>query len=1754
MKFTIYALFLIAFIPSTILAKSLYMIESNNNLLRINYTNNIVINFRDSQAEINKQDSDDNIILNNYNLPVLSTMIQIPANHKAVVNLVNPVYKEIAHIELTKTDEDIIVNDEHVMLSDPFIMRNNLLASLSLQPYVYNSTEAIVKILEKAEIHVEFVSDSRFTIESYISQSKEFKTWLSKSVINYNDNSRLGDANGSLLIIYNQTASPLSYIQPLIDWKHQKGWIVEAASTAVTGTSTTSIKNYIQNAYNTSPNPPEYILLLGKSNQLNYVSTFTEYYHYNTVGDYKYTLLEGNDIIPDAYIGRLTFTSTDQLTTMINKIISYEKQVGLGTNNWYNSGLLVSDETDSGPSCTTNIDYVKGLMHEYDPTTQVYYVNSGTFPTQIYNALNQGVSSFYYRGHNGYSGMTNIAINNIINTGKYPFISMITCFSGNFGSTSQLSIGEQFMRIGTASIPKGGIGFIGSSCETHTCLNNIMTGAIAYGFYREGLTNQGQALHRAKLALQACYPQNPDNYLQQNFQSLNLLGDPTVDIWLRQPTAIVVQHAQNAGMTNGFLRVAVTDTTGNPVEQAQVCLLKGDDEVFQVGYTNSNGIFVFEWNQATTGFATLTVTKPNHTTYQTSIEFLNETAPVSIANLSLFDELSSGATYSFPLSLSNDFYSALFNVSATFSSSSECISIQNGNLTYGNIALNQTQPSLQNLEFSVVQNCPQDEILPFTLEVQGMYGDEFVTHTIYFQAIENGPNLQVYEYQLAGDNILSPGESSGFTVNIKNIGAATAIDIIATVYSYNPNVSFSQATQTYPNLSTGVSNFNSTPYIVIADSTLYIGTPILVFVEVNYNNGASQILQLTLTIGSETQDAMTGPDSYGYICVAGTDDHPLAKPYNWIELNPTLGGTGTQINIADNNTEGSGSYYTIDLSFTFKYYGIEYNQITVCSNGFIMPGSQGSQEWMNWQIPGPMVPKPIIAPFWDDLIIYTDSRIFFKNDVENGMLIVEWYNLRNKYNISVLETFEVILYHENIFPTPTGDSAILFQYKIFNNIDAGNYGVAYVDHGQYATVGIADHTGIIGIQYTYQNIYPDTALPLTHNSTLFFSTIQNQNFSPYPIIQSYEVSELVSVFPNDQVDCGETISINPIVINTGSYALAASTVTLTTSDEYVSIINGNSTLDALDLYQSSQINVPFQVLIADDCPNLREITFNITIFSDGIEYDFFFPLTVNAPQIEFSSLLIDNNDVNYINLGVTAAVSLQIENHSNLDLINSMFQLQSNPDWTINPSQFLFNLPAYSTITVNFDLQTTDTAHLGEMINLSGLFNYTDIYDSLFTVDIYVGQMDTIKVQNFDNPALLNQWIISTGVSVIPAQHINTSGYEVVVDPAEGITNYTLTSAPIAAYDSQLMLMRFKYLNLNSNFVNLVLVSFDDTNAWQTVYDFSDIHHQTTEAEFVFNSIPSGVRTMKIRWQLTLPQFTNGILVLDDLVLKAIHHPKGFVTGTVNLDFNQQNVTQVRISSSAYPDNYVNPNSDGTYSLPLYQGTYDYIKAEHSSYLTLFINDINVVSSQNTENNNFALNYMRKPVNILYNIDESVLNLNWQLENPDTRDYNRQGPNFYRIYITHNEITVEDTTYVLSYQYDIEYGTYEIYIKSVYITASGTEMYSQNSDILEIEHTGNNDNSQIPVAFDLKQNYPNPFNPKTTISYAVNKPDRTNLTIYNVKGEAVRILVNENQKAGFYQVEFDGLNNNHKSLPSGMYFYRLTSGSNTITRKMILLK
>ncbi len=131
------------------------------------------------------------------------------------------------------------------------------------------------------------------------------------------------------------------------------------------------------------------------------------------------------------------------------------------------------------------------------------------------------------------------------------------------------------------------------------------------------------------------------------------------------------------------------------------------------------------------------------------------------------------------------------------------------------------------------------------------------------------------------------------------------------------------------------------------------------------------------------------------------------------------------------------------------------------------------------------------------------------------------------------------------------------------------------------------------------------------------------------------------------------------------------------------------------------------------------------------------------------------------------------------------------------------------------------------------------------------------------------------------------------------------------------------------------------------------------------------------------------------------------------------------------------------------------------------------------------------------------------------------------------------------------YGTSDAYA----LTVSGSYLFAGNdrgvwrrplSEMITGVKEGHNN---LPANFSLKQNYPNPFNPTTIINYSLPRSNMVTIKVFDILGNEVASLVNEEKPAGSYSVNFNG-----NKLSSGVYFYRMKAGSFVETKKLILMK
>ena len=134
---------------------------------------------------------------------------------------------------------------------------------------------------------------------------------------------------------------------------------------------------------------------------------------------------------------------------------------------------------------------------------------------------------------------------------------------------------------------------------------------------------------------------------------------------------------------------------------------------------------------------------------------------------------------------------------------------------------------------------------------------------------------------------------------------------------------------------------------------------------------------------------------------------------------------------------------------------------------------------------------------------------------------------------------------------------------------------------------------------------------------------------------------------------------------------------------------------------------------------------------------------------------------------------------------------------------------------------------------------------------------------------------------------------------------------------------------------------------------------------------------------------------------------------------------------------------------------------------------------------------------------------------------------------------------------EIEDNSYRWAIKAVYEDNEGNTLLSEATisgiiTDLEIE--------THPFITQFNGNYPNPFNPETEISFDIAKSGNVRLEVYNIKGQLVKSLINEEMKSGSHRVSWFGKNSNNRNVSSGVYFFRLTNNSSTKVHKAILMK
>ncbi len=1731
-------------------------------------------------------------------LPVMSTLVAIPPQGSyqlsfsysdvQVIPLANPKLAEGSEQYPAMTSG--MFPAQIAEASPPAVLRDFRVVQLNVYPYQYDFDAQELRYYQNVQVTLNFTDEPGLNeVADYTGYSYAFSNIYEAQISNFEQyrNLVIAPANARILLIHGNSsdATFLAKLNEFVAWKRQKGFEVNVVSTQVAGSSNTQIKTYIQTQYNNADTRPDYIILLGDTSGSYTIPTWIESYSsYGGAGDYPYSHLAGSDLLGDVLIGRISVENLSQLTTVLGKVYAYEKNVNNAGDAaaWLNRLLLIGDTSSSGISCKYSNIYIKEMSQQVNPDYTYIENYSGGFPNTINTGINQGVAFFNYRGYIGMSGWS--PSSSLSNGPRLPHAVILTCGTGSFNSTST---SEEFIRLGSEAQPKGALTAIGMATSgTHTMFNNALSVGIFDGLYLYKMRTMGEALLNGRLYLWSIYGSSNSNQANYFAHWCNLMGDPTVEAFIGIPANLNVSAPDTVAVGTSMVDVSVTDDLGAPVENASVTLFNAAyGNVVSKGFTDAAGNVTLNIPSFVMSQCLITVSKHDCKPKQQTLEIdplgslvyfdkvvLDDGTFGSIGNSDGF--IDAGETVALWVNVKNTTAAEVSGIGSVLTSADPYVTITQSASDYAAIPVNGVALNATPFLVSFAIDLPAFHDARLTLSLSDVANTPY-TDIFHLGAYNADLSVINYSVNAGGNGVLDPAENGILTLSVLNSSVFGVEGIQGQLTALNDLVEVTDSTSYFGNLPAGMTVNSVDGFGVFARPLLIPGMSIPFRLRLYNSSGFEQVSVFNVPIGTVAQNSPLGPDSYGYFIYDVTDTaYPDCPTYEWVEIVPSLGGSGSQITgLNDSGTSGdegdqvgSDVLETIDLPFTFPFYGIDYNQITVCVNGFIALGATGNGEFRNGRMPGGQGPAPMIAPFWDDLVILSGGGIFRYYNADNHTFIVTFNNLKNGYNRTSEETFQVIFYDPIYYPTSMEDGMVKIQYKVFNNIDTGGGGYTPA-HGNYATVGIRDHTNTRGLEYTYNNQYPMAAQPLSSQKALLITTVPILHQNAHLVVGEVILNDANS---NGLLEPGETAGIGVKLNNLGLNTATNVQVSASTMSTQLTINNPASMYPNIPGSGSAVNVVPITVTASPDCPDGLTIAIQYEVNIDGNSWTYPLNVTISRASLQIGQIYINDIDGNCNGMAEPGETFKLIVNYANNTAVDT-YNLTSNimclsEEVTIgNPQQLIPILPANTTSQAVYDVTLSQNVLVGNNLTFYLTYLGDQIPAENEQVMLSVGTTGMLTDFEADNgnfvpsPAM-NGW--QWGTDTVAGAHSGVKAWGTLINQQyPNNVTWTVTS-PEVYIGSNFVLSFWHWYDMENTYDGgNVKISSNGGNTWNLLTPedgypltnvaalnspgFSGSNQSWTEVRCALASYQG--QNVRFRWTFAADTMIQGQgWYIDDVQTTGFFPFAGEVSGIVSCTNPDYDFGKIFVKNSAGITTQPTPTGDYTIYLP---GGIHTLTASAAGCLAESYFPVELGLTTPAATHDFHLGWFTPVTGLNFSVSGDSLVLTWTAPQeplfPVTsyqvfRRVNAGGNElmgFYSDAVYHENLSLM--------------GTYRYYVVTVY--AQGE---SEPTDPVEFAYpyVATDDPLPVPLVTRLGQNYPNPFNPSTTISFDLARSGQVTLNVFNVRGQLVKTLANSSYAPGAYRLVWDGRDDRNRPVSSGVYFYRLQTPGKTFTRKMLMLK
>lgn len=812
-------------------------------------------------------------------VPVMRQLIEIPVDADFQVNIISknvitvnlsditgqiplipaqpPVSKSVEYPEdlpfiynTSTYNQDEFLYANTVKIIPIGTMRSVNLAILEIYPFQYNPVSNTMKIIDQIEIEISFTGNITQTLEN---KKKYFSPYHEGS---YSFISNYKQVDGKELIMdepatYVIVSSPLfqSALQPFIEWKVKKGFKVIEAYTndPNVGTTTISIKNYLQGLYTNPPvgvNPPSFVLFVGDVAQIP-VFSGTAGSHVTDLYYCEYT----GDKIPEVYYGRFSANNTTELQPQIDKTLEYEQY--LMPNPAFLDEVVMVAGADGSFQTHSNGQIYYGTENYFNAAhgllSHTYLQpepSGGNYSALIKQNVSNGVSYANYTAHCSSSGWANPSfvisdIPALQNNHKYCLMVGNCCLSVKFEGTC---FGEEMLRAAN----KGALGYIGGSNNTywdedywwgvgyktvtlHPPYSATSLGAYDRTFHDHGeplsewYVTQGQMVVAGNLAVQ----QSGSSRITYYWEIYHLMGDPSLMVYYSQAPVTYASYQP-------LMPLASTSFTVNTEPYAYVAISK-DGVLHGAAVANATGEAIVTLDPITVpGNADVVVTRQNGQPYIGTVVVASPTGPYVLLDSYQLDDAAGnnngladyGEQVSLNVTLKNLGNSMATNLVAALISTDPYITITDNTNNWPSIPSGGTSTENAAFSFTVAQDVPDQHLADFSIEVTN--GTETWIST--FSVNLNAPVISIGTISVSdvtggnGNGRLDPGETAQLTIVASNTGHAASPAGNSLLTSTSPWITINSGSFDFAAIASGASV--NTLFEITVDATTPIGTPV----------------------------------------------------------------------------------------------------------------------------------------------------------------------------------------------------------------------------------------------------------------------------------------------------------------------------------------------------------------------------------------------------------------------------------------------------------------------------------------------------------------------------------------------------------------------------------------------------------------------------------------------------------------------------------------------------------------------------------------------------------------------------------------------------------------------------------------------------------------------------------------------------------------------------------------------------------------